>query len=209
MVTGDLLSITAYVSQFSEWLFGADPVEAFLKPFIGNWDALYASGVEFERYAKALTAIGHDLQWLSDQIPGFWDGNAAANCREQMLDLGGKIAATAPSFAKGAGAFKSAANDAWTAYDYASGFVRDAVDAIMPLAGEIKIGAKIPARAADTVKFVKEIYQDLTKRADIIDSDIKLYNALPEGVKAPDLQIPGFSVALGGWFNTSPRTTGK
>ncbi|GLZ80627.1 hypothetical protein Afil01_54340 [Actinorhabdospora filicis] len=214
--TGDLFSVSAWVSQLCEAVFDGDPVELFMKPFIGDWDALWASGVEFERYGKSLLAIGHDMQWLSDQIPRVWDGNAAANCREQMLDLGGKLAACAPSFTASGKAFKDAAEDAWNAYDFTSAWARDAIDMLIPIAGAAKkvnfVVGKLPAEAQIGLREVRKLYDRMSGKADMIDRAVKGYNAIPQGVNAPELKIPGYSVTLGGWFHSSkqgPYSAGK
>ncbi|HEY1179220.1 MAG TPA: hypothetical protein VGF17_23955 [Phytomonospora sp.] len=203
--TGDLLKLTAYIREAFEKVFDTDPVERFLKPFIGDWDALYKSGVEFELYAKSFKAMGNSLQFLSDQVPVVWDGQASQNAREQMLDLGRKIAASEGDFKGAANAFKVAAKDAYEAYDYVVGKVTDVVDLMIPIAGEVNAGGKLAKEAAATLKNIEYFYKVLTDAAGDLETQMKKLKALPESVNVPRPQIKGYSVTLGGWFKSSKQ----
>lgn len=204
--TGDLLKPTAYVRAALAKIWGEeDPIGFFLKPFLGDWDALYKSGVEFERYAKSFGRMGRALGFLSDQVPAVWDGQASQNAREQMIDLGQKIAKAEPEFAQAGKVFKTAANDAYDAYDYFSGKIADAIDLLVPIAGEVNAGRALSKEAAAIVTTVKNVHKTLTERSAKVESAYKVLKAFPESLSMPTPKINGYSVTIGGWWKSSKQ----
>ena len=200
---GDWVSPAAIGRKVWQDLFGGDPMAVFIMPFTGDWNALYKSGVEFERYAKSYKAMGRNLEFLSDQVPVVWEGQASRNAREQMIVLGRKIAHSEHEFTGAAKVFKTAANDAYDAYDYISGKVTAGCDLLVPVAGEIRAGKAITKEAATVVNLVTYTYKQVTAYSARLDNAFKVAKGIPESVTLPRPQINGYSVSVGGWFKTS------
>ena len=208
--TGDLLKPTAYVRKALSliWENGEDPVGFFLKMFLGDWDQLYKSGVEFERYAKSFGRMGRSIQFLADQVPVVWSGQASKNAREQMIVLGQKIAKSESDFAEVANVFKTTSNDAYTAYVWISDKIDDFINSLVPVAGEINAVrnlSRLTGHAADVARLGKTVYEALVSRTSYLDSKIKAAKALPESLTLPTPQINGYSVTLGGWWKSSKQ----
>ncbi|GIG69211.1 hypothetical protein [Phytomonospora endophytica] len=210
VLAGDILSISEDVAALCVLLFGRDPVEKFLKPFVGDWDQLYKAGVEFERYEQSVAKTGRNLQFLSNQIPVVWDGNAAGNAREHMLVLGQRVEQHAAHFKNAGTLLKQAAQDAYDAYGALSTAVKFIIDQMIPVANVASIvgkSVKFPAKYASKVAAARKEYDFSTKRYGLFDDIVKYSKGIlnvhwdPGAMGIPDVVNPD----RGGWFGKTKQ----
>jgi uncharacterized protein YukE len=206
-VLTDSLSVSGNLRGLIHKLFGYDFFEFFLKRASGDWDGLVKAADTMDKCGSAIDLVGRNLVADSNDLPGFWSGNAGDRARDYLGLMGRAVSQRRPQYEHIAKTFRDLASQAWVIFDalgIALGSLLDklAEVALKAAAGtasfETVVGAIIGyGAAAWAAKQATELVVECIDLMEKVDNLVKTAKAALAGVAsvggpgpAPSLQLP-------------------
>ncbi len=169
----DLLSPSFWIQKAMKLAGMPDPVDYILKPFTGDYKAVYKHGDTFSNVGNAYVALADETKNRSESMtmPGIWEGNAADNFSTKLSETVNELRSLGQALQDLGNSYKESSDHIYGQYL----ILHEIVNFIFDLICDIVASLVIPSQWFAAAKKALEGYPRINRLITFVTKDVPAF----------------------------------